>query len=87
MITPTLVRVREERLWRSMEEFDRHADYLGMVQPSQPLVAPCVKRIKWRLIWRGLGMMAGFLGSHPGVEVTREGGELSELGSKSLIRF
>ena len=43
--------------WGEEEEND---DYRGMVQPSQQHVVPCVKRVKWGLGTRGLGMVAAF---------------------------
>ena len=41
-------------------EEEGNADYGGMVQPSQPLVAPCVKVVEWGFGTRGLGLLAAF---------------------------
>ena len=53
-----------------MEEFESSS---GMVQPSQPHVAPCVRAVKWRLGTRGLRMLAAFWAGIK-VEVTQEAG-------------
>ena len=49
------------------------ADYMGMVQPSQQHVVPCVKVIESGLGTRGLRMLAAFWAGIP-VEVTQEAG-------------
>ena len=53
----------------SIEEFEGrrrgNADHMGMVQPSQQHVAPCVKGVEWGLGTRGLRMMAAVLAGIP----------------------
>ena len=52
----------EGGVWRNLRGGRGKADYRGMVQSSQPYVAPCVNGVECGLGMRGLRMVAAFWG-------------------------
>ena len=68
-----------------------NADYGGMVQPSQQLVAQCVKGVEQGLGTRGLRMVAVIQAGIP-VEVTQQAGVVSRrrraaIGTESSVKL
>ena len=59
-------------------EEEGNADYGGMVQPSPPQVAPCVKMVEWGFGTRNLRMLAAFWAGIP-VEDTQDAGIFPRL--------
>ena len=62
--------MRGEGEYGAISGEEGNADYVGMVQPSQQHVAPCVKVVEWGLDTRGLRIVVSFWVGIPG-EVTQ----------------
>ena len=74
------------RIWG--EEEEGNADYGGMVQPSQEHVAPCVKRIEWRLIvLERFETGASVLGRYPGSRGYTGGWRIVPRRRRTAIRI